>query len=156
MVPLTVNPSGQLEKHRPLCEYRPSLHFVQKFRLKHASQFSILHSVIKKDNNSYILNLSTHFFNNSAFDAEQVDRHSYTFLQFLTQKLVRSRMSGLSYGFLTLLSYYKPAVFDQTYKLPQIRGNCGFWQNENQTPSKQNRIHFPTHNPFTIIIIISF
>lgn len=45
MVPLMVNPSGQLEKHRPLCEYRPSLHFVQKFRLKQASQFSILHCV---------------------------------------------------------------------------------------------------------------
>jgi len=53
MVPLTVNPSGQLEKHLPLCEYRPSLHFVQKFRLKHASQFSILHSEMKKDIKSY-------------------------------------------------------------------------------------------------------
>ncbi len=68
MVPLTVNPSGQLEKHRPLCEYRPSLHFVQKFRLKHASQFSILHSEIKKDNNSYILILQKYIFlNNSAY-----------------------------------------------------------------------------------------
>lgn len=46
IVPLTVlNPSGQLERHRPLCEYKPSIHFVQKFRLKHASQFSILHCV---------------------------------------------------------------------------------------------------------------
>lgn len=58
MVPLTVNPSGQLEKHLPLCEYRPSLHFVQKFRLKHASQFSILHSKMKKDIKSYIIILS--------------------------------------------------------------------------------------------------
>lgn len=74
------------------------------------------------------------------FDIEQVDHQSgdllLWLLEFLNQKVVSSRMPRLSYGFLTPLSHYKPAVFDQTYKLPQIEGNCGFWQNENQTPSK--------------------
>lgn len=50
MVPLTVfRPGGQLTWHRPLFEYKPSLHFVQKLRLKHASQCSILHSERKGD-----------------------------------------------------------------------------------------------------------
>lgn len=65
------------------------------------------------------------------FDIEQVDHQSgdllLWLLEFLNQKVVSSRMSRLSYGFLTPLSHYKPAVFDQTYKLPQIEGNCGFW-----------------------------
>lgn len=70
MVPLTANPSGQLEKHFPLCEYRPSLHFVQKLRLKHASQFSILHSKMKKDIKSLIIILSR-----SIVNYEQVVNH---------------------------------------------------------------------------------
>lgn len=136
MVPLTVNPSGQLEKHRPLCEYRPSLHFVQKFRLKHASQFSILHSEIKKDQKKKLY----HYFIKSCFklwtSGPPPGDLLLWLLQFLIQKVSfqECQDSQMASSHLCLIT-----IFDQTYKLPQIGSNCGLGRMKTR-----NRIHFPT------------